>query len=604
MEGIRVQDASVQLSTAREFLRLFRVLATPYVQRQLSLSLLVAVVTSLLGSISPLLIKWMVDRFGTQPSASTAIMLLVVLYALSLWLNRVLGAVQGMFNSLADRRMYRALSDRLFDHVIRLPLRFHLERRTGAVSETLTNGLMGYQIVQQTVLVSVVPVVIQLATVTIVLVSLQQTTVLLLLMLAAVGYAGVYYHGVTRSNRNARDVSSGQIDARALMTDSILNYETVKYFTAEAIIRQRLDDALCRSERDWIKYYMSRSWNAVLIATVFAAFVGATMAYAVFQVSHGAMTVGTFVLVNAYMLQLVAPIEMIGGAAQTLSQGLAFVERMLELLRVPAEPPSDRIARPLPGPGKLQFENVSVGYRSDRPTLRKVSFVLPAGKTLGIVGASGAGKSTLVRLLTRLMEPDEGRILIDDVPVSASDVSSIRAAIAVVPQDTVLFNDTIAYNIGFGRAGSTQDEIEEAARLAELHDFIMRLPDGYQTNVGERGVRLSGGEKQRVSIARAALKRPRIFVFDEATSSLDSRTERGILVNIRSLAARTTTLVIAHRLSTVQHADQLLVLDGGLVVEQGTHESLLELNGRYSDLWRLQLTQSASDALGKRPVEV
>jgi ATP-binding cassette subfamily B protein len=301
------------------------------------------------------------------------------------------------------------------------------------------------------------------------------------------------------------------------------------------------------------------------------------------------MTVGSFVLVNTYMLQVVRPVEMLGYAMQNLSQGMAFLGKMFEIYREKAEPPAGDIPTAGGGgAGRLDFEAVGVSYRSDRVILKGVNFTLPAGKTLGVVGGSGAGKSTLVRLLVRLIEPDCGRILLDGTPTGDLPLSTVRQAIAVVPQDTVLFNETIGYNIAFGKAGSTQAEVEQAARLAHLHDFIMSLPEGYDTKVGERGVKLSGGEKQRVSIARAAIKRPRIYVFDEATSSLDSNTEREILRNLREISRFSTTLVIAHRLSTVVHADEIVVLEGGTIVERGSHAALIRENGRYASLWEAQ----------------
>jgi ABC-type transport system involved in Fe-S cluster assembly fused permease/ATPase subunit len=593
MEGERVTKSSERRAGLREFLQLFLAVSPAFVRWRLAFSLLIALAVSALGSGGPLALKWLVDSFDAQvPPASGILILLVGAYVATQWLNRVLGALQAFVQAQADRRVYRTLSDRLFDHVMRLPLRYHLQRRTGAVNETLSNGLMGYQMVQQVLLMSIVPVVVQLGMVSVVLLSLDQGVVLLLFCLAVVCYGAAFTYGTVQGGRAAVQVSDAQIEARALMTDSILNYETVKYFTAEPVIRERLDKSLSASERDWMKYFRIRSWSAVLVGTVFSVFLALTMAYAVLEVKAGRMSTGTFILVNAYLLQLVGPIEMIGVAAQTLAQGFAFLQKMFDLFHERTEPVEAHVSGPLAGPGKLTFERVSMCYSADRPTLQEVSFELPAGCTLGIVGASGAGKSTLVRLLTRLIEPDSGKILIDDVPISESGISSVRGAIAVVPQETVLFNDTIAYNIGFGRLGCSQADIEAAARLAELHEFIARLPEGYGTIVGERGVRLSGGEKQRVSIARAALKRPRMFVFDEATSSLDSRTEHEILKNLRLLAARSTTLIIAHRLSTVVHADQIIVLHGGAVVEHGTHEELVRAGGRYSDLWRAQQRQA------------
>src|SRR6185437_13547695 len=304
----------------------------------------------------------------------------------------------------------------------------------------------------------------------------------------------------------------------------------------------------------------------------------------------GAMTIGTFVLVNTYMLQLVQPVETLGYAVQSLSQGMAYLENVLGLMRERAEEVAVTGTRDAPSDAadEIEFRNVGAAYRADRAVLHHVSFHVPGGQTLGIVGASGSGKSTLVRLLTRLLEPDAGQILLSGTPVSDMDLASLRRSIAVVPQDTILFNDTIAYNIGFGKAGSTQEDIEEAARLAHLHDFIVSLPEGYQTRVGERGVKLSGGEKQRVSIARAALRRPQIYVFDEASSSLDSKTEREIARNLEEILRTRTTLIIAHRLSSVVHADDIIVLDAGTIVERGTHASLLAKKGRYAALWDAQ----------------
>lgn len=578
---------------AQEILDVFLKLASPYVRRRLAVTVLISIAISLGASGAPLVLKWLIDDLGASSgSIGSMLLLLVLAYVAVHWTNRVLTGAQIYIQAQADRRMYRALSDRLFDHVIRLPLRFHLERRTGAVGETLSNGLLGYQMVQQVLLMSLVPLVVQVTAVTIVLASLDQSPLLAIFLGAVIVYGAAFTHGAIQARSTARHVSGAQIEARALMTDSILNYETVKYFTAEAIIREKIDRALEESEREWMKFYGARTRNTVLVATIFAAFLGATTLYSVAEVTAGRMTLGTFVLVNAYLLQLVSPVELLGNATQTFAQGFSFLERMMALFRVPAEPAVAGAVVPLEGPGQLEFRGVTVGYNPHHPILREISFTLHAGKTLGIVGASGAGKSTLVRLLTRLLEPDSGRILIDGSPISDSAISSVRAAVAVVPQDTVLFNETIAYNIGFGRPGCNQSEIEEAARLAELHDLIVRLPEGYQTRVGERGVRLSGGEKQRVSIARAALKRPRIFVFDEATSSLDSTTEQEIMHNLRKLAVRCTTLIIAHRLSTVVHADEIIVLHEGRIIERGTHSTLLALDGRYASLWRTQQQQT------------
>jgi ATP-binding cassette subfamily B protein len=401
----------------------------------------------------------------------------------------------------------------------------------------------------------------------------------------------VFWYSAYTIMAAARAASDSQVNATAVMTDSILNYETVKYFTAESVVQARVSQALTQTEDGWVGFYRRYAYNGLGVATIFAGFLGVTILYAAHEVQGGRMTVGSFVLVNTYMLQVVRPVEMLGYAMQSLSQGMAFLGKMFEIFREKPEPLSTGDIAPAgggSGAGRLDFEAVGVSYRSDRVILNDVNFTLPAGKTLGVVGGSGAGKSTLVRLLVRLIEPDTGRILLDGTSIGDLPLSTVREAIAVVPQDTVLFNDTIGYNIAFGKAGSTQAEVEHAARLAHLHDFIMSLPEGYDTRVGERGVKLSGGEKQRVSIARAAIKRPRIYVFDEATSSLDSNTEREILRNLREISRFSTTVVIAHRLSTVVHADEIVVLEGGTIVERGSHAALLRQNGRYASLWEAQ----------------
>ncbi len=357
-------------------------------------------------------------------------------------------------------------------------------------------------------------------------------------------------------------------------------------------MERKVAGALIRTEDEWVRFYHQYAVNGLLVATIYATFLGTTILYAAREVQAARISMGTFVLINTYMLQIVRPVEMLGYAVQSVSQGMAYLDKMLELFRERTEVDSAASSGPCHseerGLGELEFRDVFLSYSADRSVLKGVSFKVPAGQTLGIVGSSGSGKSTIVRLLARLLEPDHGLILLDGVPIRDWPLTALRESIAVVPQDTVLFNDSIGYNIAFGRLGSSQDDVEQAARLANLHEFILTLPERYETRVGERGVKLSGGERQRVSIARAALKRPKVYVADEATSSLDSRTERDIVKNLEEVSRSTTTLVIAHRLSTVVHADQIIVLDAGVVAERGTHVSLLAQNGRYAALWRAQ----------------
>ena len=575
--------------TIREVLSLVWSEASSFVKARLLLSLLLLIVMSLLTALGPLALARLVDSFAnksTVPALSMTV--LAVLYVLSQWFARSIGEIRGLVYARAERRMFRTLSERLFSHVMRLPLRFHLERQTGAINQTLENGLQGYQMIVHHLVFTFLLLVVELGTTSAILIGLKQTVFFILFAAALLCYAVAFGIAAFRVANAASSASSAHIDASASMTDGVINYETVKYFAAEAIVQERVSLALVRTEQEWVDFYRRYAMNGLVVAAIFGGFLLATILYASHQVRIGQLTLGGFVLVNTYMLQLVHPVEALGYAMQAFSQGISMLEKMLELLHQQPELQQQSDSSFTSGPGELRFENVSLSYRSDRAVLKHLSFVVPPGKTIGIVGASGGGKSTIVRLLVRMLEPNEGRVLLDGQPIAELSLDKLRQAIAVVPQDTVLFDDTIAYNIGFGKAGSTALEIEGAAKLAHLHDFIARLPERYETRVGERGVKLSGGERQRISIARAALKNPRIYVYDEATSSLDSRTEQEILANLREISKASTTVVIAHRLSTVVHADEIVVLESGSIVERGTHASLLLAEGRYAALWRAQ----------------
>jgi len=593
------EQVSHKSAKLREVVALIWTDATGFVRFRLVVALLLIMFASATTALGPVALKLIVDHLAGRTAApdtggilgkafGISVGVLIGLYILSQWLTRTAGEIRGFVYARAELRMTRLLGERLFAHIMRLPLKFHLERQTGAITQALENGRNGYNMVLYTLVFTFLPVAAELCTVVVVLSRLEQRAFLGLFAGAIIAYALVFWYSATTVMKAARAASNSQIEATAVMTDSILNYETVKYFTAESVVQQRVSRALGVTEDRWMAFSRRYAYNGLFIGTIFAGFLGVTILYAARGVQAGYLTVGTFVLVNTYMLQIVRPVEQLGYAMQQLSQGLALLGRVFELLREPPEISVAAAAAAPAGAGRLDFQHVGASYRSDRAVLTDVSFALPAGKTLGVVGGSGSGKSTLVRLLVRLMDADAGRILLDGVSVGELPLSWLRQAIAVVPQDTVLFNDSIAYNIAFGKEGCSRTEVEHAARLAHLHDFIMSLPDGYETKVGERGVKLSGGEKQRISIARAAIKRPRIYVFDEATSSLDSNTEREILKNLREIARLSTTVVIAHRLSTVVHADEIVVLDAGTIVERGTHAALLRQNGRYAALWEAQ----------------
>jgi len=583
-----------QQPTFNEVMRLVWSQSNVFIRVRLAAALFLVLLSGVLAPLGPVALKLIVDDLtGAARVGALSIATLGVLYVLSQWLSRSIGEIRSLVYSRAERRMFRTLSERLFTHVMHLPLRFHLERQTGAVTQALENGLQGYQRIVNQLAFTFVPVLVRLGTICAILVGFGHPMFLAIFCAAAVCYGAAFHRFIRQRSGLAKEASAARIDANAAMTDGIMNYETVKLFAAEEVIGEKVSSALLTTEDRSVRFSSFAARSGLTIGTIYTFFLALSLMLSVQEVRAGAMTIGDFILVNTFMLQVMQPVEQLGRAVQGLAEGSAMLDRMLALFREQPERGDAAAARQIDERdhlrgGTLEFRNVTASYRPDRATLSNISFVLPVGRTVGVVGASGAGKSTIVRLLVRLIEPDEGLILLNSRPISALALAELRRAIAVVPQDTVLFNDTLAYNIGFGRPGSSQQEIEEAARNAHLHDFIMSLPEGYETRVGERGMKLSGGERQRVSIARAALKRPGIYIFDEATSSLDSRTEREILGNLRELARRATTLIIAHRLSAVVHADEIVVVHGGTVAERGTHEQLLAREGIYAELWSAQ----------------
>lgn len=572
-----------------EIVRILSMEASPFVMRRMAGVAALVVAAAALTGLGPVALKFIVDglahREGARPASP---LLFVALYVLALWLARTADEVRGLVFAGVEQRIFRTLSERLFSHLMCLPLRFHLDRQSGAVSQTLDNGLQGLGIILHHLVFTYLPVTVELATVLLVLAGLVTLPFVFLFCGALASYLIAFAYSAATINIRARRASAARIDAAGAMMDGLLNYETVKYFAAETAVQERVANALRRAESEWVGFYGKYALNGLAVAAIFAAFIGATALYAVEEVQQNRMTLGDFVLVNTYMLQVARPVELIGYATQGLSHGLGMVDKLVRLFREPAEPGPYAASTGDIGPGSLEFQDVCVSYGPGRPVLKHVSFLVCAGSTLGLVGPSGSGKSTVVRLLMRLLEPESGTILLDGAPISGIAQQDLRRSIAVVPQDTVLFDDTMRYNIAFGRPDASFQEIEEAARVAQLHELIMALPDRYDTRVGERGVKLSGGERQRVSIARAVLKSPTIYVFDEATSSLDSRTEREIVRSLHRIAKSKTALVIAHRLSSVVDADEIVVLYDGRTVEHGTHDALLRRNGRYAALWRAQ----------------
>jgi ABC-type transport system involved in Fe-S cluster assembly fused permease/ATPase subunit len=565
--------------------------ADAFSRRQLAYSFLLLLTASLLGALYPVIYKVTIDTLSGQAAPTTLIAPGLLVAGLVLC-NYTLGLSMGLrqlVHGLGVQRLNRRISNELFGHIVRLPLRFHLDRKTGAIGETINQGLNGCQIILQHAVFTFLPVTIEFIAIIIVLVHFEHSAYLIILGAAALLYGYAFARAAQQIADPSRKVSDAHVEAYSTLTDSLLNYETVKYFRAEPKICSRYDDRLADQEKAWRRVLRLKAGQSAALNTIFAASMASSLGYAGYEVVHGTMTIGDFVLINTYVSRLIQPLEALGLAARDVSQALAYLERMLNIFKEQQE--SDPPALDADAPrraGSIAFENVTFSYKPDRSTLTDVSFNVPPGRTLGIVGSSGSGKTSIIRLLFRLYEIDSGQIVLDGTPISRMPLTDLRSSIAVVPQDTVLFNDTIGNNIAFGKQGATRSEIEEAAKLAHLDTFIRSLPEGYDTPVGERGLKLSGGEKQRVAIARAALKRPLIYVFDEATSSLDSRTEREILQNLIDVAKTSTTVVIAHRLSTVAHADEIVVLDKGAIIERGTHDGLVTAGGAYAALWRAQ----------------
>jgi len=546
----------------------------------------------------PYAYKWATDALaGDQPLAPgsslawlwQAPLALTLLYGLTRIAIAVLTQMRDAIFATVTMAAVRRLARDTFTHMNQLSLRFHLERRMGGLTRVLERGRTGVQELSRLFVLQLLPTIVEFALVLAVL-TLEFDWRYALIVIAMVSAYILYTFVATNwriAIRKRINESDNLVQTRAV--DALLNFETVKYFGAEAREAKRYDESMARYEHNSVRSYVSLAVLNAGQVVIFTLGLTAAMALAVHDIRAGRTTIGGFVMINAMLIQLSIPLNFMGMIYREVKQSLLDIGQMFAVLDQAPEIRDAPDAKPLAVTGgAVRFENVRFAYHPDRQILKGVSFDAPAGRTLAIVGASGAGKSTLSRLLFRFYEPTSGRILIDGQDIAAVTQDSLRAAIGMVPQDTVLFNDTIAYNIRYGRWDATDDEVREAARLAQLAPVVAAMPAGYDTMVGERGLKLSGGEKQRVAIARTILKAPPILVLDEATSALDSFTEREIQDALAAVSRGRTTLVIAHRLSTIVNADEIMVMDHGEVVERGTHDALLAAGGVYAGLWNRQ----------------
>ncbi|MEY4428578.1 MAG: hypothetical protein RLZZ182_1267 [Pseudomonadota bacterium] len=542
----------------------------------------------------PVLLKELVDRLAPNASAPAALMAvpvgLLVAYGLLRLSTSLFTELRELVFAKATEGAARRISLQVFAHLHALSLRFHLERQTGGMTRDIERGTRAVHSLISYSLYSIVPTLIEVALVLTLLGTKFDMVFVWITLGALVSY--VAFTVTVTSWRTRFRKAQNELDSKAhtRAIDSLLNYETVKYFNNEDFEARRYDESLERLRQMAVKTQQSLSVLNTGQQCIIAVGLILMLWRATQGVVEGRLSVGDLVMINAFMIQLYIPLNFLGVIYREIKQALTDLDKMFTLMERDREVADGPDAKPLmvKAPPAVRFENVVFAYDPSRPILQGVSFEIPAGQTVAVVGASGSGKSTLARLLYRFYDVQQGRITVNGHDVRHLTQDSLRRHIGIVPQDTVLFNDTVAYNIAYGRTGASHDEVEQAAKAARIHEFIAATPKGYETMVGERGLKLSGGEKQRVAIARTLLKNPPILVFDEATSALDSANERAIQAELAAVAQGKTVLVIAHRLSTIVHAHEILVMDAGQVIERGTHAQLLHANGRYAQMWRMQ----------------
>ena len=619
-----LQARTGQLSVLRELLPYVWPANRPDLRLRVVFALAALVVAKAITLTVPIAYKAVVDLLTGEASAGEIAGLsalglaaipatLIIAYGVGRVLMVLFAQFRDVWFTVVAQNAVRELAKKTFRHLHALSLRFHLERRTGGLSRVIERGVNGVDTIVRMAVLNSIPTAVELLMISALVAWYFGWIYVVVVVVTVALYVSFTFWASERRILIRRDMNESDTEAHSKAVDSLLNYETVKYFGNEDLEARRFDSSMARYERAAIRTYSSLGLLNTGQAVIFTIGMVICMLLAARDVTRGVLTVGDFVMINAILMQLYLPLNFMGMVYREIKQGLIDIETMFALLNEKPEIVDRPGAKPLRvTKGEVKFENVSFAYEPERPILNHVSFTVPAGQMVAIVGPSGAGKSTISRILFRFYELSGGRVLIDEQDIRDVTQASLRAAIGMVPQDTVLFNDTIEYNIRYGKPDATQAELREAARLAQIDGFIMTLPQGYDSLVGERGLKLSGGEKQRVAIARTILKAPPILMLDEATSALDSHTEKEIQDALERVARERTSLVIAHRLSTVVHADNIIVLDQGEIVEQGTHLELLAKGGLYASLWarqrqadeaREQLAQALDDLPPSRAAE-
>ena len=567
---------------------------------------LVVIASGMLAALTPLALKRLIDRMGSLQTSKAALDLspalhAVLAYLLLLVAGRVLADIRPLLNGLINQQLHSQLSQRFFDHVLRLPMGYLLKRRSGELLHSLDLVSGGSQLIISHLVGSLLPVLIELVVMATVLIHLKQPALVGVFLTAAVTYLVIFSFGARLMARTSSDVAKSSLESHAQLTTGLAHFETLRYFAAEYQASGRFRVASTCLEQRWQRLHRLNAMIALAASVTFSVSTTICLRIGFGAVAGGTMTVGGFVLTTVYMLQMVRPLESLGSAARDVSSALGYLRPFLDLLRQPPSADAFRDAADIretttahKGASSVRLENVHFGYDVERPVIKGVDLEVPAGRTTAIVGRSGSGKSSLARLLMGLYVPQQGRILLDGRAIESIAASELRGSlIGLVPQETALLHGTIAGNIALGMTAATPEAIRVAAHGAQLQDLVDALPAGLDTQVGERGMQLSGGERQRVGIARALLRRPGLYILDEPTSMLDSKTERCIQSTLKALSADATKIIIAHRLSTVMDADEIVVLDSGRIHERGTHQVLLEKNGLYALMWRQQTTGPA-----------